>query len=154
MGEAQIRKKNGGAFPSGHRTSPHGNTSDDATITSLLDTVGLSKELYEELGSHITDVLSDFESDPDVLVVEIEGPDLKLKTNVHPDGIRTMSDGRRIYVHPSQPTEEFILRFTTSDVLDVAKHYVQDGNVALLIFAGKRYGLLPIRKLRVHPTIQ
>jgi hypothetical protein len=141
-------------YPTGHQTSPHGNTSDDATRTSLLDTVGLSKELFEEFVSYITDVLSGFDSDPDVIMVEVEGPDLKLETNIHPDGLRTMSDGRRIYVHPSQPTEDFILRFTTSDVLETAKLYVQDGNVALLVFAGKRYGLLPLMKLKVNSTIQ
>ncbi len=142
-------------FPKGHMTSPYGNTSDDIpNLSSLLDTIGLSKELFADLGSHVTSVMEGFDSDPAVIVVEIEGPNFKFDRQFDPNSIRTMSDGRRILVSPNVGTSEFILRHTTEDILKITKMYVKDGDVALLIFSGKKYALVPIRKFKFHPTIQ
>ena len=146
MGAANIRKGNG-TYPKGHQTSPHGNTSNDASVSSMCEALQISKSVLNEIPSHITDVMSNFEFQPDVIVVEIEGPTLKFD-DLDPAFIRTLSDGRRVFVNPNAGTDEFILRHTTQDILTITKLYAQKGVAALLVFSENRYGLLPLAKFK------
>jgi len=137
-------------------TSPYGNTSDDATIQNVYDLLQTDKDTLEEIIWLIPDVAQNFDTVPEVFVVEIEGPNRPLITNIIPEFLRTLSNGTRIYVNPiaDADVDEFMLRFTTSDVLKAAKLFVEKGGAALLLFAGTNYALMPLGKHAVNPTVQ
>lgn len=154
MGQARVRKTNED-YPKGAMTSPYGNTSDDAPMTAIFEQLGISQPLFQELANCITDVMAGFDDEPNVVVVEIDCLNGNFdRAGLDPDGIRTLSDGRRVFVmNPDTATDEFILRYTTQDVLTVTQLLARQGKVGLLVFSGKRYALLPIMKVKLDSTL-
>ena len=126
--------------------------SDNATtMLALLAQLSISEPLFHEVVSYITEVMTEYQCHPDVVVVEVEAPEVDFERGgLDPAGLRALSDGRRIHIPNHQHTnmDDFILRHTTEDILAASKVFARQGNATLLLFVGKRYGMIPLRKFK------